>query len=144
MSNEITTHSDLLDNATTLNQQLEKSYLGLALVLVAIEETGAYKEAGYEDFATYYREDLGREKSTVSRLLHVGRWLRDNKLAVPTVSYRKLSDSIKRFPNEKPEYVLAVAQSWSASDFMSDKRESCEKHEFVMKCRHCGQYQDAV
>ncbi len=135
----VTQKNQLLDKAEGLNKTLENSYLALSLVLVEVEETEAYKEAGYEDFPSYYKEALGREKSTVSRLLQVGRWLRDNKMGLPTgnLSYKKLGSAIKAFPNETPEKVLAIAETWTPEDFKDEKKEDGHAHEYEMFCKHC-------
>lgn len=135
----LTEKNNLLDKADALNKTLENSYLALALVLVEVEETAAYKEAGYDDFAGYYKEALGREKSTVSRLLAVGHWLKENELGLPTGnhSYKRLGQAIKAFPNETPEKILAIAETWTPDDFKEEKKEDGHAHEYAEFCKHC-------
>ncbi len=138
-----TKQNDLLDHAASLNATLEQSYLGLALVLVEIESTEAWKEAGRDSFAEYYREDLGREKSTVSRLLTCGKWLKEHSVAqLPTVSYRKLAGAISQNPEATPEKVLAIAQTWSPDDFKAQAKEDCKEHDFQLVCIKCWKKSD--
>lgn len=120
-------NNDLLNKAASFNRALEDSYLSLAVVLVDIEESEAYKETGYETFADYYKQELGREKSTVSRLMTCGRWLKAHKLGLhgATFSYRQLASAIKTFPDKEPEYVLSVAKTWRDDDFRAEEKEEC-------------------
>lgn len=130
----------LLDNAKALNQALETSYLSLALVLVEIHETEAWKDAGHEDFPTYYREELGREKSTVSRLLEVGRWLKQVALEQPPtgIGYKKLYQAIKAFPEKDPEYILAAASVNSLSELQKESREKVQHEcDAISVCKTC-------
>ena len=144
--NSLAAKNQLLDKAETLNKALDTSYLGLSLVLVDIVETEAFKEAGYDDFPSYYREHLGREKSTISRLLVCGKWLKEKyggALPEGNPSYKKLASAIKANPEAEPEFVLATAATWSESDFKADAKEKCPGADLDLstasaKCRACG------
>ncbi len=141
-----TKQNDLLDHAASLNATLEQSYLGLALVLLEIKTTEAYKEAGYDDFPSYYRGDLGRERSTVSRLLQVGEWLKEKNggmLPSGNIGYRRLHAAIKQNPEAAPEKILAIAAVWHDDDFKAQAHEDC-KHEKppVLVCPDCWRKMD--
>lgn len=133
--------NSLLDRALTLNRMLEKSYIELAVTLVEIVETEAYKEGGYEDFTSYYRDELCREKTTVSRLLTVGRWLKDTKLSGDGASYAKLDAAIKAFPDKGPDYILAAAKTNTLQELQQENRERvngvCSEHEPITICGKC-------
>lgn len=138
MEKSLTEKNQLLDKVEELNRTLENSYMGLALLLVQVEETSAFREAGYDTFPDYYREELGREKSTVSRLLQVGRWLRDNSLVAPgNLSYKKLEAAIRAYPHKEPKYVLAAAKTLTLSDFKEEKKEDGHTHEYHEFCKFC-------
>lgn len=114
----------LLDQAAELNKSLENSYIGLAIVLVDIQEQELFKEAGYEDFASYYKNGLGREKSTVSRLLTVGKWLKENGLLGATVPYARLALAIKTYPDKPANFVLSAAKTLSSAELYAEKTEA--------------------
>ena len=107
--NSLTEKELLIDQAYDFNNALEHNYLALAVILAEIEEKEAWK-GEYTDFVDFYKRGLGREKSTVSRLLTAGKWLRENgygdKLPGAT-PYKRLVQSIKRNPDKDPEYILA-------------------------------------
>lgn len=127
-----------LETARELNASLEQNYLSLAVVLADIEEKELWK-GEYESFADFYVRDLQREKSTVSRLLQCGRWLKENDMRLPAnnVSYKRLASAIKQFPEKNAEYVLAVASTWKEEDFRADKKEDGHTHEYEQFCKHC-------
>lgn len=131
----------LLDQTLALNKQLEQNYIALGLALLEIQETEAFKEAGYEDFADYYRNELGREKSTVSRLLSVARWLKENKLPVGNVSYKKLEVAIRAYPDKDPEYVMKAAETNTLDELRDEHRETvsgvCTNHIPLTICKTC-------
>lgn len=112
-----------LDRARQYNAALENFYLQLALELVDIQANQLWK-GEYESFEDFYTRDLGREKSTVSRLLKAGNWLKDNNLELPegNVSYKKLGYAINHIKGE-PEHVLAAAQTLSYSEMLDEKAE---------------------
>lgn len=130
----LTTKNSLLDKAEKLNRVLEKSYLELAVTLVEIVETEAYKEAGYEEFSHYYHDELNREKTTISNLLKVGRWLREKNLLAEAdgVSYMKLATSINAHPDGEPNFILAAAKTNTLSELQQNNRErlfgECQEH----------------
>lgn len=136
----------LLDTARSLNSAIEQNYLGLALLLVEIERDELYKDAGYDTFVDFYSQDLKREKSTVSRLLKAGHWLKDNygaQLPSGQFSYKRLVASINTFPDQKPEYILAAAQTLTNDDFKAHKKDNCEGHDLDMTrrsapCKNCS------
>lgn len=131
----------LVEQARKLNQAVEDNYIALALVLVDIEATSSYKALGFDDFATYYKQDLGREKSTVSRLLAVGKFLKENGCVNATVSYHKLSEAIKAFPDKEPGFVLAAAQNNTLDELRAEHREAvhgeCVEHTPITICTKC-------
>ena len=145
---ELTTieQKNLLERVEELNRGLENYYLALAIEITKVQDSEAYKGAGYNDFPSYYTKELKREKSTISRLTQVGRWLIDNHMELPTdnVSYRALGKAIKQFPDKEPKEVLAYAATWNDSDFSAEKRDICEGHELGTerwaKCTKCGSF----
>lgn len=72
----MTPELSLIEQAEQLNKNLEQSYIALGIVLVDISEQDLWQGAGYESFADFYKNHLGREKSTVSRLLDCGRFFK--------------------------------------------------------------------
>ena len=140
-NNSIAEKNKLLDHTTVLNKQLESNYIALGIALLEVQETEAFREAGYEDFASYYRNELGREKSTVSRLLGVARWLKENKLPEATVSYRKLDVAIRAYPNKDAGYILAAAENNTIDELRDEHRESvngvCTEHIPLTICKTC-------
>lgn len=129
---------NLLAEAREYNSSLEHSYLALAVVLHEIHQNETYKEEGFEDFPAFYKS-LGREKSTISRLLGVGKWLKETGIGLPVanVSYRRLNAAIKQYPDKDPQYVLSVAQTWNEDDFKTESKEQCKRHEYEEFCKHC-------
>ena len=133
----------LLDKVQKLNRILEKSYLELAVALVEVVETEAYKEAGYDEFSMYYRDELNREKSTISRLLTVGEWLIKYKLLKEAngASYAKLAVSISAYPDKPTEYILAAAKTNTLSELLQSNRERvngpCIEHKPIQICSEC-------
>ena len=136
----------LLDTAFRLNSQLENSYLALACVLSDIQEqfseTETWKDNEYNDFVDFYTRGLGREKSTVSRLLTAGRWLRENgyadKLPSGQLSYKRLVQSIKENPGKTPTQIIGYAQVWSDKDFSDEKKDQCKHPKpSVLVCPDC-------
>jgi len=144
-------NNSLIEECRSLNAAIEQNYLLLALSLVEIEEQELFKGAGYDTFQDFWSQDLGREKSTVSRLLAAGRWIKENgmqgKLPGAT-SYKKLVLAIKAFPTKDSDYVLSVAKTWSFSDFKeSHVEEVCgTEGEHVLgdmrftPCKKCGKF----
>lgn len=137
----------LLEQARELNATIEKNYLGLALALYEIKKTDAWKDE-YESFADFYKNDLGRERSTVSRLLTVGEWVQthlDGMLPAGNIGYKKLAASINAFPDKDPKYILSAAQTLTDDDLKAEKKEACPGHDLDLTrqsapCRHCGMW----
>lgn len=138
-----------LEKARELNQAVENNYLALAEVLVEIEESKAYTALGYDNFPSYYKLELGREKSTISRLLNVGRWLKQNALALPeATSYKKLDEAIKAFPDKEPDYILAAAKENTIDELRDERTErevgvhehDIEGQPHYAECKVCGRY----
>lgn len=113
-----------LDRARQFNAALENFYLQLALELVDIQANQSWK-GEYDSFEEFYQKDLGREKTTISRLLKAGNWLKDNGLALPDgqLSYKKLGYAISHVKGA-PEHVLAAAQTLSYAEMLDEKAES--------------------
>lgn len=135
----------LLDQARELNSNLENSYLALAIVLTEIEANETYKEAGYETFTDFYQRDLGREKSTVSRLLTCGRWMKEQNVGLPAgnISYKRLASAIKQSPDKKPEEVFALAEVWDDKDFKEHTKEICTHQKpAILVCPDCWRKMD--
>jgi hypothetical protein len=122
---EVKRRMDIIDQARAANTAVEQNYIALAQTLVEIEATGAYKEAGYDTFQDFWQQDLGREHSTVSRLMAVGHWLKQNDIrALGTTSYKKLAEAIKAFPDKDPQYVLSAAQTLSRKEIKEANLEN--------------------
>jgi hypothetical protein len=146
--NTLTTieQKNLLERVEELNRGLENYYLRLGMEISIVHETEAWKSLGYETFADYYRQELRRDKSSISRLVGVGYWLRLNNVELPpdNVSYRALDKAIKQFPDKEPKEVLALASTWNDSDFRDEVRDTCEGHELGKerwaKCTKCGSF----
>ncbi len=137
----------LLDTARELNKAVEQHYLGLAVTLLEIESTKAY-ESEYESFRDFCEQDLKRSKGTVSKLLTVGRFIKENSFTSETVGYKRLYESILLLEGEKPEKILKAAQTWSDKDFKAAKIEKDHgaNHEHTSgverwgKCTVCASY----
>lgn len=138
-----------LDRAREFNSALENYYLQLALELVDIRDNESWK-GEFDSFEDFYVKDLGREKSTVSRLLKAGAWLKESNAPLPAgnVSYKKLCAAIAYFPDKDPSYVISAAKTLSYSQMMDEKAEGAygEEHEHKPKdaqrwgkCE-CGKY----
>jgi hypothetical protein len=148
---EIQTKNKLLDDAKHFNQVWEKACITLGFILLEIQETEAYKEAGYTDFASYYRDELGREKTVVSRLTAVCKWLREHKLrdatATESLSYAKLDEAIRAYPNKEPSFILAAATTNTLSELREERNErfhGIHEHTFGAEryapCEFCGRW----
>lgn len=139
--NDLTTKNELLDRAAQLNQITEQSFFSLSVTLAEIEETGAYKEAGYESYAEYVAGDLQRSKSTASKLLKVGKWIKASGFLPETIetSYPRLYSAMNALPEAAPEEVLAHATTLSESEIITTKHEkafpNCQHPTHI--CKDC-------
>lgn len=129
----------LLDETAKLNKGLEEYYVLLAVKLVEVSETEAWREAGYDTWPSYYTQELGRERSTVSRLLTVGKYMKENMLHAGNIkSYKRLAQAISQNPGEDPQKVLAIAATWSSDDFKAQAKEECSHPDpAILCCPHC-------
>lgn len=140
MTTDLTKANELLDRAAQLNQVTEQSFLSLAATLSEISETGAYKDAGYESYVEYVAGDLGRSKSTASKLAKVGAWIRSSGFQPETLetTYARLYQSINLLPEGKPEEILSHATTLSESEILQAKQEKdAGPHECVAVCKSC-------
>lgn len=138
--------NQLLDEVAKLNRTFEASGIMLAVGLVKVHDSEAFKEAGYDTWPDYYRNELGRERSVISKMLTAGRWIIENNVAESNVtSYQKLASAIVAHPNEAPEKVLAIAATWTPDDFKAHAKDECPGPDLDMstvsaKCRNCGMW----
>lgn len=142
MTHELDLKNQLLDRAAQLNQITEQSFLTLAATLSEIEETKAYQEAGYETYEMYVAGDLKRSKSTASKLLKVGRWIKESGFMPETLdtTYARLYQSINLLPEGTPEQVLSHASTQSEVELVSaQKSKKAGPHEpdFLEICTVC-------
>lgn len=133
--------NELLDKAKFLNISVENDYLDLCDTMSEIEESGAFKEAGYDTFMDYAMQDLGRSKGVISRMVKVGTFRRVNSFQNETkgISYSRLYLSINAHKDESPEYIVAAAQTNTESELIiSGNQKSVPKHEGVFDiCSIC-------
>lgn len=138
----------LLDVTVKLNSLTEVSQVALGIGLVRVKETEAYRQAGFNTFDEWYKQELKRSKGDISRLMTVGRFMIDGgfheeKDAAP---YTVLYTAIKAFPDKDPHYVLATAQSNSISEILDNRRDDAfgSDHQHILedqlykKCSECG------
>lgn len=134
---------NLLERTKQLNEMAECSLIELGVLLAEVEEKEAYKEAGYDSFHEYYEEELGRNKSTVSQLVTVGRWIKEHSLLKQTeqTSYRKLYAAINLYQDKEPRFILAAAQTNTLHDLETERREKehgiCIDHQPITLCARC-------
>ena len=148
----MTPTTTLIDQAREFVAAGEKAFISLAIALVEIEEKELWKEVGYESFVEYYTQDLGREHSTISRLREAGQFLvkagyTTENVPMGTLSYKKLAQAVKAFPDKEPEYVLSAAQTLTRKEIKEANLENKHGvHEHVAgserwgKCEVCGSY----
>jgi rubrerythrin len=114
----------LINKAKELNQNLEQTYILLGITLSEIESSEVYKY-NYETFSEYYTKELGRDKSTVSKLIKVGNFVKNNGFINETegASYTTLYESINTYKDKEPQFVLEAAKTQSLGDIREEKRE---------------------
>lgn len=114
---------DLLERAAKLNKLSEVSQVALGMCLAQIKATEAFK-GQYSDFKSYYQNELGRSKGDISKLLTVGQFMLDGGFPEETApGYSKLYVALSVFPDKKPEYILAAAQSNTVAEMLENKRD---------------------
>lgn len=132
----------LLDQARKLKGMAENAYIELGRVLYQIETENAYK-ANFESFGAYCAEDLGlHSKSTVSKLLAVGRFVNENQLnneLLEGASYTTLYEAMNAYKGEDPQLILASAKTNSLSEIRATKQEKnpCPHSEVLPCCTSC-------
>lgn len=140
---------ELLEQAKVLNKTVETGYLTLAVILSQIEETKAYESLGYESFQEYSVNELNRSKGTISKLLKVGKWLRDCEFQTETLdtSYARLYESINLNKDKDPQFILASAQTNTQDELEEEKRmnkfgehEHIPSEEMYSPCTVCTKH----
>lgn len=115
--------NELLARASQLNKLSEVSQVALGMCLVKIKEGKAY-EPTYKSWEEYYRTELGRQKSDISKLLTVGRFMLEGGFPQETeAKYTVLYSAIKAFPDKDPKYILSTAQSNTLHEIELNRRD---------------------
>ncbi len=129
----------LLKEVAQLNETFETSGILLAVGLVKVFDSEAWREAGYDEWSAYYTQELGRKKDVISRMLKAGRFIIENGLVHTNIkSYDRLSRAITMYPDKKPTEIVALANTWNSQDFVDEKRDVClHPDEPILVCRHC-------
>lgn len=131
----------LLDHTRELNRQIETAYIELGIALSEVEETSAWRELGYDSFPDYYQQDLGRTKSTVSKLITVGKWVKSHGFLNETngASYTTIYESINAFPEKEPQFILEAAKTNTLSEIRAERQEKhpCLHEEVALCCTSC-------
>lgn len=141
--NELTT-TELLDRAKNLSTAAENMFLSLAVTLADIEETKAFKGLGYEKYDEYVEGELNRSKSTASKLLKVGRFIKASGFTPEKLetTYPRIYSSLNLLgPSASPKEVLAHAIGNTESELINkQKSKKAGPHEpnFVKVCTVCS------
>ena len=129
----------LLKEVAELNQEFETSGILLAVGLVKVFDSEAWREAGYDEWSAYYTQELGRKRDVISRMLKAGRFIIENGLVHTNIkSYDRLSRAITMYPDKKPEEVVELANVWNSQDFVDEKRDVCTHPDVpILLSLHC-------
>lgn len=129
------------EQAQRLCQHAEDTYFTLAVLLSEIEESGEFKEWGFETFHEYAQEELQKSKGTISKLTKDGSWLRKHfgrDIPKLNTSYARLYSAINLLPEGTPEEVIAHATTLSESELIGAKSsKDAGEHACQAVCKHC-------
>lgn len=140
----------LLERASKLNKLSEVSQVALGMCLAIIKSEETYKEAGYDTFDQYYKQELGRSKGDISKLLKVGDFMIRGQFPEETVvPYTLLYTAITAFPDKEPEYILSAAQTNTMAEIMENRRDDAFgtdhthtlEDQMYKRCGECGKFE---
>lgn len=121
---ELTSSSEVLTQTKVLNDGIENAFIQLGLNLLEVEERELWKEAGYESFVDYYTQELRRNKSTISKLCTVARFVKENHLQQAELPpYTNLYQALQLHGADKPELVVAEASENTTSEIRKNLQE---------------------
>jgi ribosomal protein S24E len=136
----------LLERTKTLNQHIEETYILLGIALAEVEASKAY-ESEYDTFSEYYVQCLGRNKSTVSRLISVAKWVQENGFVNATLGtgYSNIYEAMQALPDKTPDYILEYAKQNTLAEIREERSQKIEhEHEpdvsqkALFPCLTCG------
>lgn len=123
---ELTSSSEVLTQTKVLNDGIENAFIQLGLNLLEVEERELWKEAGYESFVDYYTQELGRNKSTITKLTRFARFVKETNLSLEDlhgIKYTNGYEALLLHVADKPELVLAEARENTSAEIRRNIHE---------------------